>query len=253
MTAALNVSAMTTETENLGELTVDIWRGGEAGEYQTFHVPHMASQTILDVVTYVQRRLDPTLAYRFSCRVGMCGTCAMMVNGAPRWTCRTHVARVVKDGRVRLGPLRNMPVIKDLVADMTEFFDKWQRAGGRFQPKAPDAMAFEEVPPGSAERRAADAGIECIGCGVCYAACDVVAWNKDYLGPAALNRAWTLVNDVRDADRRWHLQMVAEDAGCHACHSHQACATYCPTQLNPTASIAGLKRATVAAALKGQL
>ena len=114
-------------------------------------------------------------------------------------------------------------------------------------------MAFEEVPPGSAERRAADAGIECIGCGVCYAACDVVAWNKDYLGPAALNRAWTLVNDVRDADRRWHLQMVAEDAGCHACHSHQACATYCPTQLNPTASIAGLKRATVAAALKGQL
>ena len=94
---------------------------------------------------------------------------------------------------------------------------------------------------------------ECLGCGVCYAACDVVAWNKDYLGPAALNRAWTLVNDERDSDKLGLLAAVAVDAGCHACHSHQQCATYCPNNLNPTRAIAGLKRMSVAAVLKGEL
>ena len=81
----------------------------------------------------------------------------------------------------------------------------------------------------------------------------VVNWTPDYLAPAQLNRAWTLVNDVRDADRKGHLAAVAVDAGCHACHSHQNCTTYCPKGLNPTASIGGLKRATLAAALKGEI
>ena len=107
--------------------------------------------------------------------------------------------------------------------------------------------------PGSKARRRADAGIECINCAVCYAACDVVAWNKDYLGPAALNRAWTLVNDSRDGAGPARLRAVAGDAGCHACHSHQSCLEYCPMELNPTAAIAGLKRAVLSGALKGQL
>ena len=234
-------------------LTVDVWRGGSEGDFQRFTVPHQEKQTVLDVVTYIQRRLDATLSYRFACRIGMCGSCAMMVNGAPRWTCRTHASKVAKGGHIRLQPLRNLPVIKDLVTDMTEFFDKWQKAGGRFVPSAPGSTEFASVPPESKERQAASAGIECIGCGVCYAACDVVAWNTDYLGPAQLNRAWTLVNDVRDGDRKGHLAAVAVDAGCHACHSMQNCTSYCPKSLNPTASIAGLKRATLVAALKGDL
>ena len=82
--------------------------------------------------------------------------------------------------------------------------------------------------PASPERRQADAGIECIGCGVCYASCDVVAWNPGYLGPAALNRAWTLVNDVRDTGNRVRLAAVAGDAGCHACHTHMSCTRAVP-------------------------
>src|SRR4051812_16641990 len=78
-------------------LRVRIWRGGESGEFETYEVPRLESQTILDVVTYVQRNLEPTLAYRFACRVGMCGSCAMTVNGKARWTCRTHVANVATD------------------------------------------------------------------------------------------------------------------------------------------------------------
>lgn len=238
------------------EMTVEIWRGGADGAdgaFQTYRVPRRASQTVLDVVTHVQRNIDPSLFYRFACRVGMCGSCAMTVNGKPRWTCRTLVSRVATKGTLRIGPLANLPVIRDLACDMTVFFDKWQRAGGRYVPTDPEARNFAKVPPSSPNRQAADAAIECIGCGVCYAACDVVAWRPDYLGPAALNRAWTLVKDERDGDRPGHLRAAAADAGCHACHSHQGCTTYCPKSLNPTASIAGLKRAAFSAALRGKL
>lgn len=98
-----------------------------------------------------------------------------------------------------------------------------------------------------------DASIECIGCGVCYAACDVVAWNPDYLGPAALNRAWTLHKDERDSFQGERLRAVAGDAGCHACHTHMSCTEHCPKHISPTAGIAGLKRAAAKAALKGEL
>ena len=245
---------MNSDESPANELVVEIWRGQGDGKYVSYHVPQRESQTVLDVISHVQRRIDPTLSYRFACRVGMCGSCSMTVNGVPRWTCRTHVDRVATDGRIRVGPLRNLPIIRDLVVDMTPFFDKWQRATGQFVPSdSNNREAIARVPPGDPMRQEADAGIECIGCGVCYSACDVVTWNPDYLGPAALNRVWTLVNDSRDGGRLQHLAAVAGDAGCHQCHSHQACQKYCPKNLNPTAAIAGLKRATVKAVLRGQL
>ena len=238
-----------------GTLTVRVWRGDA---FQHYAVPARENQTVLDVVTHIQRELDPSLAYRFACRVGMCGSCAMTVNGRARWICRTHVKRVIgPDRELELKPLANLPVIRDLATDMTPFFEKWARARGTFQPKdAKDGAVPEEfavVPPESKMRQAADAGIECIGCGVCYASCDVVSWNADYLGPAALNRAWTLVNDVRDRARLDRLRAVSGDAGCHACHSHVSCTERCPKHLSPTASIAGLKRAVAKAVLQGDL
>jgi len=233
------------------DLAVDVWRGDDAGELQRYAVPAAEKQTVLDVVTFIQRRLDPTLAYRFACRVGMCGSCAMTVNGKPRWTCRTNVETVANSGRLELRPLRNMPVIKDLAVDMAGFFDKWQAAGGRFVPTESRADKPAIVQPESAERRAADAGIECINCGICTAACDVVAWEPEYLGPAALNRAWTLMNDVRDGGHDERLKAVTAGAGCLSCHSQGSCARHCPNGLNPTASIAGLKRLALIATLRG--
>ena len=237
----------------MSTLAVSVWRGGADGRFQTFMVPRLDAQTVLDVVTHIQRRLDPTLAYRFACRVGMCGSCAMTVNGEPRWTCRTHVANVEKNGKLTIAPLAHLPIVRDLVTDMREFFDKWARASGQFQPTKTRRDDVARVAPSSTGRLAIDAAIECIGCGVCYAACEVVAWNPDYLGPAALNRAWTLVNDVRDGAGRARLAAVAGDAGCHACHTHESCSERCPKHLAPTASIAGLKRATALAALRGEL
>ncbi len=284
-------------------LEVSVWRGTQTGEFQTFRVPRQPTQTVLDVVTHIQRALDSTLAYRFACRVGMCGSCAMTVNGVARWTCRTRVAGVARGGRLEIAPLRNLPVIKDLVCDMDVFFGKWSKAHGAFRPTPASGFAdgieamtaaslphgprlhpgieakaapydcmdaggrathgavaergrdggFARVQPDSAHRRAVDAGIECIGCAVCYAVCDVVRWNPDYLGPAALNRAWTLISDVRDAGRIERLRAVAGDAGCHACHTQMSCTVHCPKHLSPTASIAALKRAAGAAALRGLL
>jgi len=233
-------------------LKVSVWRGDASGSLQTFEVPRFPSQTVLDVVTHIQRHLDPTLAYRYACRVGMCGSCAMTVNGAPRWTCRTHVDRVAKNETLEVRPLRNLPVIRDLVTDMRTFFDKWERAGGHFDGSATKSDDFARIAPDSAERKSIDPGIECIGCGVCYAACDVVKWNPDYLGPAALNRAWTLVADSRDRSGE-RLRAIAGDAGCHACHTHMSCTERCPKHISPTAGIAGLKRAVAKAEIEGKL
>ncbi len=106
------------------------------GRFETFQVPDQESQTILDVVVWIQQNIDPSLAYRYACRVGMCGSCAMMVNGQPRWTCRTHVKKVACDSKIEIGPLRNLPVIKDLAADMDPFFEKWIQAEGVFPSNA---------------------------------------------------------------------------------------------------------------------
>ena len=238
------------------DLKVKVWRGTEQGGFASYDVPRRDSQTVLDVVTYIQRHLDPSLSYRFACRVGMCGSCAMTVNGVARWTCRTSVAKVAADGQLEIAPLANLPVIKDLATDMGEFFDKWAQAKGQFKGRQGQEgrhADFAKVEPASRERIAANAGIECIGCGICYASCDVVSWRADFLGPAALNRAWTLVNDVRDTQRLERLGAVAGDAGCHVCHTQGSCTERCPKQIAPTAGIAGLKRLVAMAAIKGEL
>ena len=238
-------------------LKVKVWRGKQSGEFVGYEVPRLESQTVLDVVTHIQRHIDPSLSYRFACRVGMCGSCAMTVNGVARWTCRTHVAKVVKEENgaqtLEIAPLSNLPVIKDLATDMREFFDKWARGKGYFQGTRTRHDEFAQVRPESRERAAANAGIECIGCGVCYASCDVVTWRSGFLGPAALNRAWTLANDVRDTAQRERLQAVAGDAGCHACHTQGSCSERCPKEIEPTAGIAGLKRLAARAAVRGEL
>lgn len=235
-------------------VTVSVWRGDEAqGEFESFEVPFVEDQTILDLLTHIQRSIDSSLSYRFACRVGMCGSCAMRVNGKPRWTCRTLVSKALVDGQIKLEPLSNLPVVKDLVVDMEPFFDKWQKAKGRFEPKKSLVQEFAPIKPNNIQRQLADAAIECINCGICYSACDVVESNPDYLGPAALNRAWSLANDERDGAGIERLQAVSGDGGCQNCHTNSQCAARCPIQLNPTRSIAGLKKKVAVAMLKGEL
>lgn len=227
-------------------LDVSVWRGDDrGGKFESFQVPGQESQTILDVIVWIQQKINSSLAYRYACRVGMCGSCAMMVNGQPRWTCRTYVQKVAQDNRIEVAPLRNLPVIKDLATDMDPFFDKWVKAEGFFHPTATRDDDIARVNPADQRRVEADAAIECINCAVCYASCDTVQGNSDYLGPAALNRAWTLVNDVKDGKRSGILDAVSGKGGCHNCHSQGSCAKFCPNELSPITSIAGLKRETM--------
>ena len=233
-------------------LTVHIERGTKDKRgIATFEVPAHENQTVLDVVSWVQQYSDPTLTYRFACRVGMCGSCAMMVNGEPRWTCRTHISKVLKENTVTIGPLRNLPVIKDLAVDMDPFFNKWVEAEGLHHSHLTRDDEIEAVDESSLSRREANAGIECINCSVCYAACDTVTNNADYLGPAALQRAWTLLNDVKDDGREKILDAVSGRGGCHNCHSIGSCTAYCPNELDPMSAIANLKRETVKHLLTG--
>ena len=225
--------------------TVIVQRGNaEKSWSEQFSVPAHDNQTILDVVSWIQQNADPTLTYRFACRVGMCGSCAMMVNGVPRWTCRTHVNKAIKGDRLEIAPLHNLPVIKDLAADMDPFFDKWVAAEGYHHPSRSRDEPIAPITEDSKERQQANAGIECINCAVCYAGCDTVAANNEYLGPAALQRAWTLVNDSRDSNQQGILDAVSGGGGCHNCHSMGSCTAYCPNELDPTSAIAGLKQKT---------
>ena len=193
-------------------LRVDVWRGGKDGAFSTYTVPWRENQTVLDVVTEIQRHHEPALAYRFACRVGVCGSCAMTVNGVPALdlphACapgrgrRAHHDRAAAQHAGHQGPgLRHDGVLRQVA-----------EAGGHLRARRRAKDAPIAVDPASKKRRNADRGIECINCGICYAACDVVSWNEDYLGPAALNRAWTLVNDERHAAKRETLRKVTNRA-----------------------------------------
>lgn len=224
-------------------LAVQIWRGKIDGGLKTYSIPLRENQTVLDIVSEVQRRHEPSLAYRFACRVGVCGSCAMTVNGRPRWTCRSHVNDVIENGELVIEPLRSHPLIKDLVCDLSTFLDTWNQACAVFKPTRTRHDKPARISPQNTARAAASAGIECINCAVCYSACDVVAWDDKYLGPAALNRAWTLINDERHAHRHETLNLAMGAGGCSSCHSMGNCTRHCPVGLSPSQGIAGLKRA----------
>jgi fumarate reductase iron-sulfur subunit len=226
------------------QLTVSLWRGGAQGRYETYAVPLRENQTVLDVVTWIQRNLDPTLAYRFACRVGMCGSCAMVVDGRERWACRTRLAAVARaHSTITLRPLYHFPLIRDLVVDMAPFVAKMKAVGAAFQPREPAPAEPAAIPGDGAERRAIDAAIECIGCGACVSACTMARWAPEFPGPAALNRALTLVADRRDAGGmtgRWDA-LFGED-GVWRCHGQAQCTAVCPMELSPADSILRLRR-----------
>ena len=232
-------------------LPVRIWRGDANGRFERYDVPRHASQTVLDVVSHVQRHVDATLAYRYACRVGMCGSCAMTVNGKARWTCRTHVDAVVGAATLEIAPLNHLPIVRDLVVDMAPFADRQRRVGAAFAP-APAAPPYAEIPSASAERQAIDDAIECIGCAMCLSACTMVAANARFPGPAALNRAFTVQRDRRDAAHETRWATLLSEEGLTRCHGQASCTDVCPMGLSPTDSILRLRRMAVRRMVSGR-
>jgi fumarate reductase iron-sulfur subunit len=231
-----------------GFWSVEIFRCDPEQSFQAhivpYQVPRIEKMTILDALVYIQRYHDRSLVFRYACRLGMCGTCTVMVNGVPRWACRTSIERLRVE-TIRIAPLRFLPVVKDLLVDFEPFSTKYRAAQAYFVPREERSEEVASISPASRERRAIDPNLECITCGACYASCTMLSQDAEYLGPAALNRAYTLVRDSRDGMRRERLAAVGGEHGCWRCHSLFNCTEVCPKHLSPTRAIQGLKRAIV--------
>ena len=220
-------------------LEVFRWSRGAPERQQGYEVTAWPDTTVLDALVEVQRGQDPTLGFRYACRVGMCGSCAMVVNGRERWACRTRLADLAP-GPVSVRPLYHLPLVRDLVVDMAPFAARLRAAGAAFVP-APGAPPYAEISRDADERREIDAAVECIGCGMCLSACTMAAHNPRFPGPAALNRAFTVQRDRRDAahDARWTV-LLSDDALAR-CHGQGNCTDVCPMGLSPATSIIRLR------------
>jgi fumarate reductase iron-sulfur subunit len=164
----------------------------------------------------------------------------MVVNGRERWACRTRLESL-GPGPVDIRPLYHFPLLRDLVVDMSRFAEKLRDVHAALTPSE-GAATYALVSGQSAERREIDPAIECIGCGMCVSACTMVGHNERFSGPAALNRAFTLELDHRDAGRadRWRV-LLADDALAR-CHGQGNCTEVCPMGVSPADSIRGLRR-----------
>jgi fumarate reductase iron-sulfur subunit len=208
--------------------------------FAEYRVPVSGRTTVLDGLLHIHRYLDRTLAFRFACRQAMCGTCGVRVNGVERLACSTLVS-AVPGSTVVVEPLRNLPVLRDLVVDFGPFFRAWKAVSPQFVP-SPGLEGPLVLRPSSAAREEIERHRECISCGLCYSACDVVARNAEFLGPAALTRAYCLVLDIRDRRRHERLREAGSLRGCLGCHTLMACSEVCPKGLRPALAIQGLRR-----------
>jgi succinate dehydrogenase / fumarate reductase iron-sulfur subunit/fumarate reductase iron-sulfur subunit len=200
--------------------------------------------SILDALFALQRGPLPDLAFRFSCRVGMCGSCAMVVNGREQLSCSTLVRDVGMN--LKIEPLRNLPVVRDLAVDLAPFFDAYQKTLPHFTPRADlDENDFYRIPHSSKEWKALNHQPQCIDCGACYSSCTLVTLHPRYVGPMALNRALGLVVDPRDGRREERLRVVTGEDGAFRCHTLGNCRDVCPRKISPTHSIERLKRLAV--------
>jgi len=220
---------------------------GEEPRFDYYDVPVREGQTVLEGLFYILDKLDGSLAFRYSCRGAVCGSCAMYINGAHRLACGTQIASLNAD-TITISPLPNMPVIRDLVVDMTSFFENYERVRPYLIRKTPPPEKEHLQSP--AQRKEIDEMTNCILCASCYSACPMVWTDKRYLGPAALVKAYRFVADSRDEGTKERLEIVADEHGVWRCHTIFNCAEACPKKINGTYSIQQLKKRAMLQRLK---
>lgn len=194
---------------------------------------------VLDLLLAIQREQDAGIGFRFSCRVAMCGTCTLRLDGRSVLACQTPVPR--DRDTVRLDPVAGLPVLRDLVVDTRPFWREWAKVTPYLVPRD-DLTEPAVIAPDSDERKLIDASLDCIGCAACYSSCAVAAGSRDFVGPAALNRAMVLVADSRDAAAERRLAVAGGAGGVDRCHYVYGCSAVCPKGLDPAAAIRQLRR-----------
>jgi succinate dehydrogenase / fumarate reductase iron-sulfur subunit len=223
---------------------------GGIPHWQEFTVPTSRGMTVLDGLIYVKENLDSTLAFRTSCRMGICGSCGMLVNSYPHLVCHTQIEEFHSDV-ITVKPLPNMPMIKDLVVDLTPLFDHHRSIRpyiirqDEHEMEAPTAE-FSQAPQ---ELNDFLQFTYCMKCGICVAACPTSASDKLFLGPEALAQCYRYCADSRDSGQQERLRLVDTEHGVWHCHLAGACSEACPKGLDPALAIQLLRRRLASQAL----
>jgi succinate dehydrogenase / fumarate reductase iron-sulfur subunit len=198
---------------------------------------------VLDAIIKIKNEVDPTLTFRRSCREGICGSCAMNIDGTNTLACTKAIEDV--DGDVKIYPLPHMPVIKDLVPDLTQFYAQYASIKPWMQTQTPAPPDRERL-QSKEDRAMVDGLYECILCACCSTACPSYWWNSDrYLGPAALLQAYRWIVDSRDEYTGERLDDLEDPFRLYRCHTIMNCTKTCPKGLNPAKAIAEVKKLMV--------
>jgi succinate dehydrogenase / fumarate reductase iron-sulfur subunit len=213
---------------------------GKNPAIDTYHVDtHDCGPMILDALIWIKNHVDPTLTFRRSCREGVCGSCAMNIDGQNTLAC-TRSMDEVEDGAIKVNPLPHQPVVKDLVPDLTNFYAQY----ASIEPwlHTTTATPQKEWKQSPEDRAKLDGLYECILCACCSTSCPSYWWNSDrFLGPAALLQADRWVKDSRDEATGERLDNLEDPFRLYRCHTIMNCAKACPKGLNPSEAIADLK------------
>jgi fumarate reductase iron-sulfur subunit len=216
----------------------------EAPHFQAYIVPYREDWVVLDAINYVKDELDRTLSYRWSCHMAVCGSCGMMINGEPSLSCHTFL-RDCPD-RIRIEPLQNFPIERDLVVVMDDFMDKLDSVKPYIVPKEQRDIGDGEYLQTPAELARFKQYTACINCLLCYSACPQFALNDLFVGPAALALAHRYNLDSRDVGRSAREDVVASNPGIWECSFVGACSEVCPKAVDPAAAIQQTKIASTA-------
>ena len=223
--------------------------GKKDPRFDTFEVPFTKGMTILDSLIYARDHFDSTLTFRHSCRQAICGSDALFVNGRQRLGCKTQMVDL--EWPVRIEPLPHAEVVKDLVVDMEHFYDQMESVEPYFQTN--DLPGSDEEQRQSRENREkVKMSTRCIWCAACMSSCNIAAGNNDYLGPAAINKAYRFAMDEREgADMKEHrLNIIEQEHGVWRCQTQFSCTEVCPKDIPLTEHIQELKREAVKSNLK---
>lgn len=198
---------------------------------------------ILDALIKIKSDIDPTLSFRRSCREGICGSCAMNIDGANTLACTMAIDDV--EGDIKIYPLPHQPVVKDLVSDLENFYKQYEAIEPWMQAENEPTGGRERL-QSKEDREKLDGLYECIMCACCSTSCPSYWWNSDkYLGPAALLAAYRWIVDSRDDKTEERLAALDDPFKLYRCHTIMNCATVCPKGLNPAQAIAETKKMLV--------
>jgi len=215
--------------------------------FDDFQVPFEGGMTVLDALMYARDQYDPSLTFRHSCRQAVCGSDALFINGSQRLGCQTQVGDL--DAPVRVEPLPHQEVEKDLVVDMEHFYDQMEAVEPYFQGDTPDD---EEQRQSRENREKIKMSTRCIWCGACQSSCNIAAGDNQYLGPAAINKAYRFAMDEREEEdmKQHRMDILEQEHGVWRCQTQFSCTEVCPKDIPLTEHIQEMKREAVKDNLK---